>query len=69
MDSYDSDSSGLEDDGDYTETAVLLGYSSTEPTGDSISKLGGWPVCPIPNFPLGEWPFLKQDLTYCAVVV
>lgn len=45
MDPYDSDSSGLDDDENYTETAVLLGYSSTEPTGDSISQLGGWPVC------------------------
>lgn len=45
MDPYDSDSSGLEDEGEYTETGVLLGYSSEEPTGDTISQLGGWPVC------------------------
>lgn len=44
MDPYDSDSSGLEDAGDYTETGVLLGYASTEPTDDTISHLGGWPV-------------------------
>lgn len=43
MDPYDSDSS-LEDAGDYTETGVLLGYSSTEQTDDTISHLGGWPV-------------------------
>lgn len=44
MDPYDSDSSGLEDAGDYTETGVLLGYASTEATDDTISHLGGWPV-------------------------
>lgn len=44
MDSYDSDSSGLEDAGDYTETGVLLGYATTEPTDDTTSHLGGWPV-------------------------
>lgn len=44
MDPYDSDSSGLEDAGDYTETGVLLGYAADEPTDDTISHLGGWPV-------------------------
>jgi hypothetical protein len=45
MDTYDSDSSGLDDgDADVTETAVLLGYASEEATDDSISRLGGWPV-------------------------
>ncbi len=44
MDSYDSDSS-LEEDKEYTETNVNLGYASKEPTGDSISHLGGFPVC------------------------
>ena len=45
MAEYDSDSSGGEDD--YTETNVLLGFASEEPTGDSISHLGGYPVrCP-----------------------
>lgn len=44
MDQYDSDSSGLEDAGDYTETGVLLGFPSKEPTDDTISHLGGWPV-------------------------
>ncbi|KAL1986407.1 hypothetical protein VTN96DRAFT_6486 [Rasamsonia emersonii] len=44
MDPYDSDSSGLEDAGDYTETGVLLGYATTEPTDDTISHLGGWPT-------------------------
>lgn len=45
MDPYDSDSSGLEDEGDYTETGVLLGYASEEVIDDNISHLGGWPVC------------------------
>lgn len=40
---YDSDSSGAEED-DYTETNVLLGYASKEPTDDTISHLGGRPV-------------------------
>lgn len=43
MASYDSDSSGAEDDA-YTETNVLLGYASKEPTDDTISQLGGHPV-------------------------
>ncbi|KAF2427726.1 hypothetical protein EJ08DRAFT_699464 [Tothia fuscella] len=43
MPPYDSDSSGGED-GDYTETSVLLGYSSKEPTGDTFSQLGGHPT-------------------------
>ena len=40
---YDSDSSadGTED---YTETNVLLGYASKEPTEDAVSQLGGYPV-------------------------
>ncbi len=42
---YDSDSSSAEDgDGDYTETSVLLGYSSKDLTDDPISHLGGRPV-------------------------
>ena len=41
---YDSDSSGLADQGEYTETNVLLGYASKEPTEDTISHLGGHPV-------------------------
>jgi len=40
---YDSDSSDGED-ADYTETGVLLGYASKEPTEDNISQLGGYPV-------------------------
>lgn len=45
MDSYDSDSSGMEDvDEDFIETSVLLGYAAEETTDDSISHLGGWPV-------------------------
>jgi hypothetical protein len=45
MDPYDSDSS-LEDQTEYSETNVNLGYASKEPTGDTISHLGGFPVCP-----------------------
>ena len=46
MPPYDSESS--DDDGnDYTETNVLLGYASTEATGDAISHLGGAPVCTV----------------------
>lgn len=44
MDPYDSDSTGLEDEDDYTETGVLLGYASEEVIEDNISHLGGWPV-------------------------
>ena len=44
MDPYGSDSSGFEDE-DFTETSVLLGYASEELLDDSISHLGGWPVC------------------------
>jgi hypothetical protein len=40
---YDSDSSGGEED-EYTETNVLLGYASKEPSDDTISHLGGRPV-------------------------
>ncbi len=45
MDPYDSDSSGFEDEGDYTETGVVLGYASEEITEDSVTHIGGWPVC------------------------
>ena len=43
MDPYDSDSS-LEDAKGYTETNVNLGYASNEPTEDTSSHLGGFPV-------------------------
>lgn len=43
MTTYDSDSSGAEEN-DYTETNVLLGYASKEPSDDIISQLGGRPV-------------------------
>lgn len=50
MDSYDSDSSGIDEElDDYTETGVLLGYASKEELSDAISHLGGWPVS-IPFF-------------------
>ncbi|KKK13303.1 hypothetical protein P175DRAFT_0504756 [Aspergillus ochraceoroseus IBT 24754] len=44
MDPYDSDSSGFEDEGDFTETGVLLGYASEEVVDDAITHLGGWPT-------------------------
>ncbi|KAE8153952.1 programmed cell death protein 2 [Aspergillus avenaceus] len=43
MDPYDSDSS-FDDEGDFTETGVLLGYPSDEVIEDTISHLGGWPT-------------------------
>lgn len=50
MDSYDSDSSGIDEElDDYTETGVLLGYASKEELSDAISHLGGWPVS-VPFF-------------------
>lgn len=43
MDPYDSDSS-FEDEGDFTDTGVLLGYASEELIEDTISHIGGLPV-------------------------
>jgi pre-rRNA-processing protein TSR4 len=60
---YDSDSSGGED-GDYTETSVLLGYASKEPSdSDTISHLGGRPVCPKPSirFVLFSFIFSRES--------
>ncbi|EEH49038.2 uncharacterized protein PADG_05117 [Paracoccidioides brasiliensis Pb18] len=51
MDSYDSDSSGIDDVGAYTETNVLLGYVDEEVSDDSISHLGGWPTWLDPKTP------------------
>ncbi|KAJ9655675.1 hypothetical protein H2201_008755 [Coniosporium apollinis] len=42
MASYDSDSSAGEDD--YTQTNVLLGYATKEPTDDPVNQLGGHPT-------------------------
>lgn len=36
-----------EDIQDYTETKVLLGYAEEEAGNDTISHLGGEPVCPL----------------------
>lgn len=44
MDPYDSDSS-LEEEDEFTETGVLLGFPAEEIIEDTISHLGGWPVC------------------------
>lgn len=46
---YDSDDS-LDEDQDYTETNVLLGYASKDADDDTISRLGGRPVSP-PSLP------------------
>ncbi|KAL9110316.1 MAG: hypothetical protein Q9227_005047 [Pyrenula ochraceoflavens] len=43
MAEYDSDES-LSDQQIYTETGVMLGYASREPTDDEISHLGGHPL-------------------------
>ncbi|GAQ43149.1 hypothetical protein AtubIFM55763_002012 [Aspergillus tubingensis] len=43
MDPYDSDSS-FDDEGDFSETNVLLGYAADEIVEDTISHLGGWPT-------------------------
>lgn len=51
MPPYESDSS---DEGEeYTETNVLLGYASEEPSGDTVSHLGGRPVC-VPHHICGD---------------
>jgi hypothetical protein len=42
MPPYDSDSA--DDEEEYKETNVLLGYATSEPTGDAVSHLGGVPV-------------------------
>ena len=42
---YDSGSSEGEDNDDFTETNVLLGYASGDANGEVISRLGGRPVC------------------------
>ncbi|TVY55890.1 putative 20S rRNA accumulation protein 4 [Lachnellula cervina] len=47
---YESDSSGGEDN-DYTETNVLLGYASKEPSDDTISHIGGRPEWLDPSTP------------------
>lgn len=46
---YDSDSS--DEDEDYSTTNVTLGYATTEPTGDDISHLGGYPTWLDPDHP------------------
>ncbi len=59
MASYDSDSSAGEDQ-DFTETDVLLGYASKDAEGESISRLGGRPVCSCPGSPVYQ---LARPLT------
>lgn len=45
MPPYDSDSSGDEDENEYTKTNVVLGFAASESAeGDTISHLGGVPV-------------------------
>lgn len=47
---YDNESSG-EEDNDYIETNVLLGYASKDPSDDIISHLGGRPEWLDPSAP------------------
>lgn len=59
---YDSDDS-LDEDQDYTETNVLLGYASQDADEDTISRLGGRPVRhPITRY-TGLKTSAKADLT------
>ncbi|KAL1617176.1 hypothetical protein SLS54_007953 [Diplodia seriata] len=46
MPPYDSDASDGDSESEYTETNVLLGYASKEPTDDTFSQLGGQPTWP-----------------------
>ncbi|PSR88706.1 programmed cell death protein 2 [Coniella lustricola] len=53
---YDSDDS-LDDDQNYTETDVLLGYASKQSNGESISRLGGrpqWLASQPPSYALAK---------------
>ena len=59
MTPYDSDSSGGEGN-DYTETNVLLGYASKEPSDDTISQLGGRPVRAV--------TVLQNQLSYLQII-
>lgn len=61
MADYDSDSS-LEDASEYTETGVLLGYATKEPTDDTISHFGGHPVCTL----LRAWTNFADNCTDMA---
>lgn len=60
MADYASDSS----EGEFTETNVLLGYTSKEADDDTISKLGGTPVSlfflPLPFVAVIAAPKLHQ---------
>lgn len=67
MVSYDSDSSGEELD-DYATTNVLLGYASKEPTDDSISQLGGHPVCFEVHVQLSHRPYADGRCRYGHVL-
>ncbi|KAK7960346.1 putative 20S rRNA accumulation protein 4 [Apiospora saccharicola] len=48
---YDSDSSGGEEEEEFTETNVLLGYASKDADDDTISRLGGRPEWLDPSSP------------------
>lgn len=42
-----NDSESSEDEGgSFTTTSIMLGYASKEPTDDTFSQLGGYPVSP-----------------------
>ncbi|KAK7519872.1 programmed cell death protein 2 [Phyllosticta citriasiana] len=64
MASYDSDSSG--DEEEYTETNVLLGYASKDPTDDDFSQLGGYPTWlndQAPSFSLAKCKVCSDPMT------
>jgi hypothetical protein len=62
MGAYDSDSSGDEDN-DYTQTNVVLGFAAKDPAdeSDTISHLGGRPVSDRDN------PCLREPKTVSIV--
>lgn len=61
---YDSDDS-LDDDQDYTETNVLLGYASKDADDDTISRLGGRPVSPpFPPRNTGSYRTGEADIIF-----
>jgi hypothetical protein len=59
MDQCDSDSS-LDAQSDFCGTNVNLGYASKEPTEDSVSHLGGFPVRRAQLHPLPQQPLTAR---------
>lgn len=65
MATYDSDDS-LDDEQEFTETDVLLGYASKDADGETISRLGGRPVrfLPPPSLPSYKLPLRTLFLMF-----